>query len=182
MSKNIVYGLDAAPTHGALVSVTFRGNKPFDFEPVAHYTKKDDEIGAMFSKTTDTHILATEGLLLANWLSGEIPDRYRIVYVDYTVAGMAFLPSGKVYSSKWSFVMGTFFSHTNTFGVQAVAVSPYKVRKYFGLSVKAGKEALYQKFFTLYPKFAWKVEDLKLNKVLTTDYMDAALLAVAGGS
>lgn len=179
---NYCFGFDMAPTHGALVQVLFDEDcQPVGCHPIDHYSGwnwKDLGHGTAF--------LMMDARERADWLWERLLDfdvEIPSVYVDFTIQGTAFMPSGKMYAAKWCFVMGGFFlsSHDENF-LSVVPVPPADIRKHFGLNARADKELVYVKFREQYPGIYKTVKEVKQPKAIRQDYLDAALLAIVGGA
>lgn len=182
---NTVFGLDMAPTHGALSIVKFnpRQYKPISVEPVAHFEKKD-KVGDIFMRTHQTGLLLDDAAKRATWLHAQLTPfnlPMPVVWVDYTILGTAFMPSGKIYGAKWSFVMGAFFEICNNWDIAIMPLIPAKVRTYFRLNARARKLEVYDKFRQEFPEFYENME-VKASKQIRQDYLDASLLAIVGGA
>lgn len=179
---NLGFGLDMAPTHGALSLVKFDDDgNPLSVRTLAHFDKT--HIGERFSKSHQTADLMADALLRARWLEEKVSHySLPIVYVDYTVLGTAFMPSGKIYGSKWSFVMGAFFANCSNMNIGLFPVPPAKIRKHFGLNARTPKAGVYLEFAKQYPEIYRNLKEVAAKKTIKQDYYDATLLAIVGGA
>lgn len=179
---NYGFGLDIAPTHGALTLVRFdEYGCPIVVEPIGHFSK--EQIGDRFSKSHQTADLMADALLRARWLQEKVSHYpVPIVYVDYTVLGTAFMPSGKIYGAKWSFVMGAFFANCSNMNIGLFPVPPSDIRKHFGLNARTHKVGVYLEFGKRYPEIYSTITEVEAKKTIKQDYYDATLLAIVGGA
>lgn len=172
-------GIDISPTHGVLARVWWDKFNPVRAEYGAYYPGMA-LVPIDFSKATDPRPLTELGLFFSQWLVEQVSP-FCPVYADYTVLGTAFMPSGRLYGSKWSFVMGAFFSNAISRGRKLESLGPGQVRKFLKLKMTAKKTEVWEAFGNKFPDLLSEETASRLPVVVRGDYWDAVILAVVGG-
>jgi hypothetical protein len=175
----VSYGLDMAPTHGALVRVEYGTVFPVKASPVGHYPGDWPWGLKPYPKGHEPEALTQWARAMAQAVHHLI-NGAGVVNLDYSVQGTAFMPSGRLYGVKWSLAVGAFIAEARGLGVQVRAVAPTTVRAFFRLRANAKKETVWEAAASTLERIMGPEFD-KAHTVRTSDQLDALILAIVGG-